>query len=95
MFGEGPLDYMSQNIQLSMDGPNGKSHKGGHLSLEELHIHESNMSSNMNDVQICNESDDHYRVSTSIDAEIDMVREIVTSMNNESPKKAVTVTYCP
>lgn len=66
MFGEGPLDYMSQNIQLSMDGPNGKSHK-------DLHIHESNMSSNMNDVQVCNESDDHYRVSTSIDAEIDMV----------------------
>jgi len=28
MFGEGPLDSMSQNIQLSMADPNGKSHKG-------------------------------------------------------------------
>lgn len=39
----------------------------------ENSIPESNMSSNMNDVQVCNESDDHYRVSTSIDAETDMI----------------------
>lgn len=73
MFGEGPLDSMSQNIQLSMDGPNGKSHKGGHLSLEELHIHESNMSSNMNDVQVCNES----MSQMTIDAEIDMAMSLL------------------
>jgi len=39
----------------------------------ENSIQESNMSSNMNTVQVCNESDDRYRVSTSIDAGIDMV----------------------
>jgi len=32
------------------------------------------MTSNMNDVQVCNELDDLYRVSTSIDAGIDMVQ---------------------
>lgn len=59
-----------------MDDPNVESHEGGHLSLGELHIHESNMSS-INDVQVCNESDDHCRVSTSIDAEIDMVLSLL------------------
>ncbi|AES96742.1 hypothetical protein MTR_5g040890 [Medicago truncatula] len=40
MFGEGPLDSMSQNIQLSMDDPNVESHKG----KGNHHTHEQGIS---------------------------------------------------
>jgi hypothetical protein len=33
MFGEGPPDFMSQNIQLFMDDLNVESHKGNYLWL--------------------------------------------------------------
>ncbi|KAJ1378552.1 hypothetical protein SESBI_47734 [Sesbania bispinosa] len=63
--GEGSLDSLPQNIQPPMDVPNVESHNSdlSHSQDQsyppENSIHESNMSSEMNDAEVCNKEDEH------------------------------------